>query len=405
MTATIDGAEITLLVELGDATMVLGRDHLGDVMNGPMEGAADLSCDTITASWTWGASEYRRNLTVPETGQLIATVDDPDRRFDPTNERGPHYAALRRDRPVRVIVGAYESNGRHREFPAWTGKVKTWSHDWMTGRTTLTAYDGLDEAGRISVSVTAPAGTPVQQGIVAAQDAGVPLDTVGNFGDILRSTHYFGGTLLEALADCRFATLGHYWVDHSGHLHLTDRSFLGTNILYASPFIIGCKPYPEISGIAGTLDRAEIVNGVKVDRFDPQGDNLTPYVFRVDSSIAAHGPHYVVTSEQELDLEPSPGQSVREAYEEWANILLNENTGMPLPADEIVLYSVIAEGMGVVHLACSEYKAPFILRFPGYFGRRLNLYGMKVSVTPDGWTFSPVAGRTFGYPPNTENPT
>jgi hypothetical protein len=401
MPTTIDGATITLLVELGDATMVLGRDVLGDVMSGQLEGAADLTCDTITATWSWGARTFRRFLTETETGQLTATIDDPERRFDPTNDAGPHYEALRRDRPVRVLVGADVTSmagTRYTELPAWTGKVRQWTYDWGTARTTLVAYDALEEAGRASISTTAPAGTPGHQATAAATAAGMAVNVEERYTNVQRSTHRFGTNLREALLDCRLAALGHVWCDRSGRLQWADRSHVGKAIVFSGPFLIGCEPGPAVGSLQATLDRSELINAVRVDRHDPQGTGLSPFAYRNEPSIAAYGLHPLITSEEELDLEPAAAQ----AYSEWAAVVLNDSSGMGQPADELEVGGVRAEGLGVLQLACSDYMAPLWLRFPGYFGRRLNLYGLRATITPDGWSFELVTGATFGYPGNTE---
>jgi hypothetical protein len=409
MSAVIDGVEITLLVDLADATMVLGRDVLGDVMHGYLEGAADITCETITAAWAWGAVDYRRGLTVPETGTLVATIKDPRRIYDPANEQGPHYEALRRDRPIRVLLGAdYTAGGQtfRLEGSAWTGKVRSWSHDWISGRTTLTAYDTLEEAGRASLSTTVPAGTPVQQAVAAGTAAGIPVyveDGNGLDGGRTRSTHRFDDNLLAALADCRFAAVGAYWCDRDGHLKIADRMFQGR--VFKRGFTVGCDPNPVVTSLSSTLDRGELVNAVRVDRFDPQGNNLAPHVYRDGPSIAAHGLHALTTSEEELDLHADA--SYQDPYEGWAAEFLSPTAAMPMvnPEDEVIVGGVLAKGDKVVEIACSDWRTPFTLRLPGVFGRRLNLYGLRVAVTPAGWTLDLVSGWRPRTPSNTELPT
>jgi RNase H-fold protein (predicted Holliday junction resolvase) len=403
MPATIEGVQVSVLVDLDDTTLVLGRDHLGDVMNGWLENAADVSCDVVSASWSWGAGSYRRLLTECETGQLELDLDDPTRAYDPANDQGPYFGALRRDRPIRVLVAADVDTPEgpvRQELVAWTGKVRTWAHDWAGATTHATAYDVLEEATRQPVSFTAPAATPTAQAQAVAAAVGFPMAVHSGYRNLTRSSHRFASNLREALADCRLADLGHVWADRRGRLQYADRSRAGHSALpYLDPIVVGCDPVP-VGNLTSSLDRSELVNVVRVDRFDPSGSGLDPYVYRLDASVVLNGEHALLTSEQELDLEADT-DSPSNPYQGWSSRVL---AAMGSPEDEVKITGVQAEGLHALALLGSDYLAPIWLRLPGYFGRRLLLVGLRVALTPDGWTFDLVTGREPGTPPNTEAP-
>jgi hypothetical protein len=370
--AIVDGAQLRVYLELGDATLVLGRDVLGDVMEGPYDHMRDVSCRLRACAWSWGASEDRGSLTEPATGQLELVIEDLEREFDPTNPASPWAEIIRRDRAVRVTVD---------DVPAWTGRVRVWAHSYASGESTATAYDALEEATRVLVSYTAAAGSAADQLRALAADAAYPLVIEAGPGSRARSSHRFGTNLHEAALDARLADLGHVWVSHSGRVHYADAaSSGGSSAGYRAT--LGCDV--PVTDLEGRFDRAGMVNAVRVDRFDPTGSGLTPYRHRDDASVLLYGIRELATSEQELDLEGGA-----DAYTAWATQLVEE---LGTPADVIECKGIRPSGPQVVDVVCAEYRDTFLLSVPGMIERPLYVLGERVLVTPDAWTVELTAG-------------
>ena len=80
----------------------------------------DLTCDTTSCSWSWGAPEALGPLTECEGGTLRVSLYDPNRVYDPNNPSSPLLGVLKVGLGFRVMVDA---------SPAWTGVLQTWGWD------------------------------------------------------------------------------------------------------------------------------------------------------------------------------------------------------------------------------------------------------------------------------------
>lgn len=290
MSATIDGATVGVLADLGDATMILGRDHLGDIMHGVWESMTDLGCDVMEMSWVWGAREAMGPLTEVRAGTLTATLYDPERTFDPANAASPYASFMRVGRLLRITVDG---------TPAWSGTIYDWSYSHARQAVTFNAEDQLEELSRRPVSIimaAGPAGTQVEQ---LLRYAGVRARFFGG-SSAQRSSHAFRSSLYEALFDARFAELGSVWVDHEGYICWAGRGWVPSGperaLIGDQPGAVGCED------VVTYMEPAAVRNLVRIDRFDPAGTNLAPVIVRAEASIAKYGERPVITAEEELDL-------------------------------------------------------------------------------------------------------
>ena len=101
----------------------------------------DVTCDTTTAEWQWGAPEALGPLTECEGGTLRVSLYDPDRTYDPDNPASPMQGGLKVGAGMRVIVDG---------SPAWTGVLQTWGWDRASE---IADLNGLDPIGMLSVRV------------------------------------------------------------------------------------------------------------------------------------------------------------------------------------------------------------------------------------------------------------
>jgi hypothetical protein len=287
VSATVDGATIGVLVDLGGATMILGRDHLGDVMNGIWESLTDLGCDVTAINWSWGATESLGPLTEVQAGGLSATLYDPGRLFDPANDASPYAALMRVGRAIRITVDG---------TPAWTGTIFDWAYSQAQHLVQLDGEDRIEQLSRTTVSVIAPAGTAASQIQTLMRLAGVPIEVVGS-SVAARSSHAFRDSLLAGLMDARRAELGAAWIDHRGTVVFASRGWKRT---MQERGLIGCG-IPCMDVIT-YIQPGGVRNLVRIDRFDPAGTNLAPVVTRSAASIAKYGERSVIAAEEDLDL-------------------------------------------------------------------------------------------------------
>ena len=122
MTANVRGADLTIELFLGGAWV-------------------DLTCQTTTAEWQWGAPEALGPLTECEGGTLRVSLHDPDREYDPDNPDSPLLGVLKVGLGFRVLVDG---------LPAWTGVLQTWAWDRSSE---IADLNGLDPIGMLSLRI------------------------------------------------------------------------------------------------------------------------------------------------------------------------------------------------------------------------------------------------------------
>jgi len=177
----------------------------------------DITCDTTSASWSWGAPEALGPLTECEGGTLRVSLYDPNRVYDPDNPSSPLLGVLKVGLGFRVTVDA---------APAWTGVLQTWG--WDRG-SKIADLNGMDPIGQLSMRMV-PKGSDIYQGsqITTAQQAQLILDLVewsagkryfpqGTTG-VLRGNDWIEGSALDILGRMRFAELGRLYPMRDGRI-------------------------------------------------------------------------------------------------------------------------------------------------------------------------------------------
>ena len=212
----VRGADVTFEADLGATSFILDWTlmDLPDSLLTPIEAGFDeITCEVLSASWSWGANDPLAKLTEVDAGRMRVSLFDPTRRFDPANPGSPYGLFLRDGMPIRVsIEGA----------PAWTGTLEAWQ--WDVGSATAT-LDAIDAIGTLA-KLTLPDPSGVTAGTTASQAAHVldliewPVDRrvfVGSSA-ATRGAENVSGPALGALAQFRFAELGAMFATPDGML-------------------------------------------------------------------------------------------------------------------------------------------------------------------------------------------
>jgi hypothetical protein len=202
VTATIRGADITIELFLSGAWL-------------------DITCQTTTAEWQWGAPEALGPLTECEGGTLRVSLYDPDREYDPDNPDSPLLGLLKVGLGMRVTVDG---------SPAWTGVLQTWAWDRASR---IADLNGLDPIGQLSIRILPERFTMAPVMATSASQAKFVLDFVewptakrlfpdGDSG-VERGNHVVEGSALDALHRIRFAELGRLFPLRDGGIGWYDR--------------------------------------------------------------------------------------------------------------------------------------------------------------------------------------
>jgi hypothetical protein len=126
-----------------------------------------FASDPLASSYTWtdistyvrsvnGVQVRRGKQTEVETtasSSLSMTLDNRDRRFDPTYASGPYYGNLKPRKAIRIRA---LWGGTH--YPVFQGFVDGWPQDYYFRRDAsvrLTAYDALAIAGQVEIQSAA----------------------------------------------------------------------------------------------------------------------------------------------------------------------------------------------------------------------------------------------------------
>lgn len=122
-----------------------------------------FASDPLASSYTWtdisayvrsvnGVQVRRGKQTEVETtasSSLSLTLDNRDRRFDPTYASGPYYGNLKPRKPIRV-----RALWNATYYPVYQGFVDGWPQDYFFRRDascSITAYDALAIAGQAEI--------------------------------------------------------------------------------------------------------------------------------------------------------------------------------------------------------------------------------------------------------------
>ena len=145
MGTTIQGALISIQVDLGDAPFILDRDYLDlelSILTPIDEALSDITCEVLSAKWQWGAPNANGILTDVTTGQAEVALADPNRELDPLNAESPVIGRI--GNPARILIDG---------TPAFSGVVTNIAHDAGQMVSTLNLADPLSLLHQQSVSI------------------------------------------------------------------------------------------------------------------------------------------------------------------------------------------------------------------------------------------------------------
>jgi len=346
MSATVQGATLTIELYLSGAW-------------------TDLTCDTTSAMWEWGAPEALGPLTECEGGTLRVSLYDPNRKWDPDNPSSPLLGVLKVGLPFRVTVDG---------SPAWTGVLQTWGWDRASQ---IADLNGLDPIGQLSVRVL-KAGQDLLQApnaVTSAVQAQFLLDIVewpvgkryfpnGTAGQT-RGNHVVKGSALDGLHQIRFAELGRLFPMRDGRIGWYDR--IGPTPP-ASSAVINCNGV-ALTGMWKALGLGRVRNRIVIGE---NGGNWGP-VLPPDEYRSVNTDYYFLALATGIPYGT-------DNYGTWAYWILDRLNPPPVLT---MLDTLMPEGTEVKQIVCSEFGARWTVTATGEPDVLVELIGMKCSVTPD----------------------
>jgi hypothetical protein len=340
----------------------------------------DLTCDTTSASWTWGAPEALGPLTECEGGTLRVSLYDPGRDFDPDNPSSPLLSVLKVGLGFRVMVDA---------APAWTGVLQTWGWDHDSK---IADLNGTDPIGMLSMR-SVPKGSEIYPGeLTSAQQAGIILDLVewpsakryfpsGTTG-VMRGNDWIEGSAFDILGRMRFAELGRLYPMRDGKIGWHAR--VGPTPPASSATInctgIGLTDMWKVMGLGRV--RNHVVVGESGAVYGPV---LPPDEYRSVNTTASF-----------LGLiQPSaPAPSTDDL---WAQTVLD---ALEHPPVLTMLDTMLPIGAQVKQLVCAEFGARWTVKVTGQPDVVVQLFGMTVDVEPGSIEVTAVTEDIVVSPPS-----
>lgn len=247
------GAHVEISADLGDPTLVLGRDLVGDVMNGPDAILSDITDLVIIWRQRWGAPDPLGPLTEVRTGRVDVRLWDPDRRFDPTNDAPGS---------IRIAFGA-EVELRVDGALCFRGTLEGSYYSHMDGIASWVLGDGIGRLQASTDTIELDAGTTFAQAEAVLDQAGVPASRQVYIGSPIASrtaTDPEVRSFWSALRDIRNAELGDLWVDRRGRVCFRGRQEAPDPEIKAT---IGAGGI-ACDGLFESHDRRALVTGVNV---------------------------------------------------------------------------------------------------------------------------------------------
>lgn len=232
-----------LIVEVGFSAIDTTAFHLDDPARGMLDAgrlAADIWTDIAEStkvesiSTRRGSTRVDSPLVTYEAGHATITVDDPDRRYDPTFLDGPYVSAGQSQvtpmRRVRVRAG-----WKGVTYDLWSGFADDWDLDWDATKATvtLTATDAFKPLAARRRGPVAPVGAGEDAGARVHRildSTGWPADLrqIGAGATALQATTLEGDPLAEAqlVADTE---IGELYVNGAGEVVFRGRLALLTD--------------------------------------------------------------------------------------------------------------------------------------------------------------------------------
>ena len=323
----------------------------------------DLTCDTTSAEWQWGAPEALGPLTECEGGTLRVSLYDPAREYDPDNPDSPLLGVLKVGLGFRVTVDG---------SAAWTGVLQTWGWDRSSR---IADLNGLDPIGMLSVR-TLPERFQLQPvAATSASQAKFVLDFVewpvakrlfpdGDSG-VERGNYLVEGSALDALHRIRFAELGRLFPLRDGGIGWHDRN--GVTPPASSAVIncggVGLTDMWKVLGLGRVRNRVVISDGYGVF-----GLVRPPDEYRS-----------VTTSATFLALTGGGSAGGIMPQDLWAETILD---ALEQPPVLTMLGTMVPTGAQVKQVVCSEYGARWTVKVTGEPDAVVTLIGQRVAVAP-----------------------
>ena len=321
----------------------------------------DLTCDTTSATWEWGAPEPMGPLTECEGGTLRVSMYDPDRKYDPDNPDSPLLGVVKVGLPMRVTVDA---------APAWTGALQSWSWDRASMIADLNAFDPI---GMLSMRALPERQTLAPVVATTASQAKFLLDVAewdpakryfpdGDSG-VYRGNHTVEGSALDGLMQIRFAELGRLYPLRNGGIGWHDRD--GPTPPAPSAIIncggVGLTDMWRALGLGRVRNRVVVSGGYGV-----YGDIRPPDEYR---SVLGDWLFLHLAFPDAND--PLP-------WDLWANHILDH---LDHPPPLTVLGTIVPQGPEVKQIVCSEFGARWTVATPTD-ETVVELVGQRVTVEP-----------------------
>ena len=340
MSATIRGADITIELYLSGAWV-------------------DITCDTTTAEWQWGAPEALGPLTECEGGTLRVSLWDPDRDYDPDNPDSPLLGALKVGLGMRVTVDG---------SPAWTGVLQTWAWDRASS---IADLNGLDPIGQLSVRALPEGQTLAPVTATTTEQVKFMLDLVewpvakryfpdGGAG-VIRGNHFVEGPAIDGLHRIRFAELGRLYPMRDGRIGWHTRAGPAPPAVSATINCggVGLTDMWKVFGLGRLRNRVVISGGYGV-----YGPILPPDEYRT-----------VTTNSEFLQIGPGADPF---PWDSWANYILD---ALNPPPTLTMLGTIVPEGAEVKQVVTAEFGARWTVAAPTG-DKVVQVLGQRVAVTP-----------------------
>ncbi|MBT2213455.1 hypothetical protein [Actinomadura sp. NEAU-AAG7] len=238
------GASTSTLLHLDDP----GRGRLDTGSLGATSTGApvweDITPWARAVSITRGAGRVDTPIVQYEAGTLAVTLDNSDRRFDPSNLDGPyvdpinHTTQVTAMRAIRVLA-----TWANVTYELYRGFVDSWGVDWIApaySECTVTATDAFKVlAGIDRPALTTPVGTGETTGarITRVLDSAQwpTADRVLATGDSAVQATTLEGAALGEMQTATDAELGELYIDAGGRVVFRHRTALLTETRSAEP--------------------------------------------------------------------------------------------------------------------------------------------------------------------------
>jgi hypothetical protein len=319
----------------------------------------DITCQTTSADWRWGAPEALGPLTECEGGTLRVSLHDPDREYDPDNPDSPLLGVLKVGGGFRVWCDG---------APAWTGVLQTWGWDRASG---IADLNGLDPIGQLSVRALPTGQTLAPVLATSAAQAQFMLDLVewpvgkrffpdGTSG-VERGNHFVEGPVLDGLHRIRFAELGRLFPLRDGGIGWYDRD--GPASPPAVSLTVDCT---DLTGMWKVMGLGRVRNHVVISGgYGVFGPKLPPDEYRS-----------VTTNSEFLQLGAVAGDPL--PWDLWANTILD---ALEHPPVLTLLGTLVPYGAEVKPIVTAEFGARWTVQ--GLSGDKVvQVLGQRVTLAP-----------------------